>query len=345
MPNITSRFVIARNGVDYSTLLAVDGGNPTIRMTSTAEVKMVLEGTFLQNPQLNLVRDRLKPFYSIDGVESQMGEFLITDAALNTVDGVRKELEITAYDLTYLAKRSKIEDRILIPAGTLYTAAIGAQIIASGITNFLLEPNAAVITENREDWDPGTSRLTIINDLLAEINYNSLWMDNSGLIRGTPYRQATAENITIEYRNDAFSLLLPEDSSTTDVFDRPNVFIAVVENPEKSANMRAVAVNDDPSVDFSTVNIGRVAEYEKLDNIASQAELQAYVNNKKFKSLLATQEITFSTAANPAHSAFDVIGLYKDDLTGIYEETEWSMSFQPGEAMTHRAKKVVYMLG
>ena len=96
MPNITSRFVIARNGVDYSALLAVDGGNPTIRMTSTAEVKMVLEGTFLQNPQLNLVRDRLKPFYSIDGAESQMWEFLITDAALNTVDGVRKELEITA---------------------------------------------------------------------------------------------------------------------------------------------------------------------------------------------------------------------------------------------------------
>ena len=83
-------------------------------------------------------------------------------------------------------------------------------------------------------------------------------------------------------------------------------------------------------------------QYEKLDNIASQEELQAYVDNLKFKSLMATQEIEFSTAANPVHSAFDVIGLYKDDLTGIYEETEWSFSFTPGEPMTHRARRAIF---
>lgn len=342
MPNVSSRFVISRKGVDFSTLQAIDGGNPSIRMVSTAEVKMVLDGTFLLNPRLNVMQDHIKPFLTIDGISYQVGEFVITDEVTNTVEGRRRETEITAYDLTYLAKLSKIEDRILIPKGTLYTDAIRDQIVTSGITNFIVEPKADTLLSDRSDWEPGTSRLTIINDLLSEINYNSLWMDLAGTVRGTPYRAASSKNINIEYRNNQYSLLYPEDSSTVDIFDRPNVFIAVVENPDLPGNMRAVSVNDDPSIDFSTVNRGRIAEYEKLDNIASQAELQAYVDNKKLKSLMATQEIEFSTAANPIHSAFDVIGLYKDDITGIYEETEWSMQFQPGEPMTHKARRTVY---
>ena len=302
MPEIKSKFLLSRNNVDFSELLAVDGGNPTIRMVVSAEVKMVLEGTFLQNPQMNFIQDHLKPVFYIDGKGYQVGEYIVTDAVLNTVDGTRKELEITAYDLTYLAKQSKIEDRLLIKAGTLYTDAIRAQIVDSGILNFIVVPNTATFATDREDWEPGTSRLQIINDLLSEINYNSLWMDLSGTVRGT----------------------------------------AVVENPDLPENLRAEAVNDDPTVPYSTVNRGRIAQYEKLDNIASQAELQAYVDNLKFKSLMSTQEIEFSTAANPVHSAFDIIGFYKDDLTGIYEETEWSFPFTPGQAMTHRARRAIF---
>ena len=82
--------------------------------------------------------------------------------------------------------------------------------------------------------------------------------------------------------------------------------------------------------------------HQKLSEEISEEELQAYVDNLKFKSLMATQEIEFSTAANPVHSAFDIIGLYKDDLTGIYEETEWSFSFTPGEPMTHRARRAIF---
>lgn len=342
MPEIKSKFLLSRNNVDFSELLAVDGGNPTIRMVVSAEVKMVLEGTFLQNPQMNFIQDHLKPVFYIDGKGYQVGEYIVTDAVLNTVDGTRKELEITAYDLTYLAKQSKIEDRLLIKAGTLYTDAIRAQIVDSGILNFIVVPNTATFATDREDWEPGTSRLQIINDLLSEINYNSLWMDLSGTVRGTPYQQPLAENITIEYRNDQYSILYPDDSSTTDIFDKPNVFIAVVENPDLPENLRAEAVNDDPTVPYSTVNRGRIAQYEKLDNIASQAELQAYVDNLKFKSLMSTQEIEFSTAANPVHSAFDIIGFYKDDLTGIYEETEWSFPFTPGQAMTHRVRRAIF---
>lgn len=344
MPKVTSRFCVARNGVSFGELLAIDGGGASLRMVSSAAVKMVLEGNFLQNEDVNLLTDHIRPEMTIDGATYSLGEYIITDAISRTVDGVRAEMEITAYDLTYLAERSKLEDRLHLDKGESYISAIQSQLIASGITRFLVEPNSAVLAEDREDWDPGTSRLTVINDLLAEINYNSLWMDLSGVVRGTLYRPPSAENITIEYRNDEYSLLYPDDSSTLDVFDKANVFIAVVENPDKNQNMRATAVNDDPSIPYSTVNRGRIAQYEKLDNIASQEELQAYVDNLLIKSLMATQEIEFSTAANPVHAAYDVIGLYKDDLTGLYEETEWSLPFTPGEAMTHRAKRVVYQV-
>lgn len=342
MPKISSRFLLTRNNVEYGELLAVDGGDPTIRMVASAEVKMVLEGTFLQNPEMNLVTDHIKPMFYVDDKKYQMGEFVITDATISTVEGKRKELTLTAYDLTYLAKQSKIENRLLLPKGSLYTAAISSLLVDSGLTSFVVVPNSATFSTDREDWEPGTSRLEIVNDLLAEINYNSAWMDLNGIVQITAYQQPTAEAVSIEYRNDKFSVLYPEDSSMTDVFDKPNVFIAVVENPDLPENLRAEAVNDDPSIEYSTVNRGRIAQYERLDNIASQSELQSYVNNQKIKSMMATQEIEFETEANPAHGAFEILALYKDELTGIYEETEWNFPFAPGRPMAHRARRAIF---
>ena len=69
-----------------------------------------------------------------------------------------------------------------------------------------------------------------------------------------------------------------------DMFDHPNVFIVEVDNPDFESAMRAEAVNDRPDSPFSVVTLGRrVVSYEKLDNIASQAELQAYADNKLLK--------------------------------------------------------------
>lgn len=342
MPVVSSEFRVLRNGVEYTKLKPTD--SPSVSMTADAEVKMTVQGFFELNDNINYITDRVCPYLTIDGKSYQAGEFVITDASTQTDSYGLKKVNLEGYDLTYLAKTSKIEERIFLAAGTKYTDIIKNLIVESGITKFIVVPNDAVLQTDREDWEPSTERLEIINTLLKEINYNSLWMDLGGVVRATPYQKPAPDNISITYRNDEYSLLYPEDSSAMDIFNKPNVFIAVVENPDLETPMKAMSVNDNPANIFSTISQGRrILDYEKLDNIAGQRELQDYVDNKKFKSLMTSQSIEFTTAANPVHSCFEVIALYKGDLTGIYEETGWELSFTPGNGMKHTAKKVVIL--
>ena len=65
---------------------------------------------------------------------------------------MRPVVSLTAYDLTYLAMSSKIETRLHLAKGTLYTAAIQALLVESGITDFFVEANTATLQADREDW-------------------------------------------------------------------------------------------------------------------------------------------------------------------------------------------------
>ena len=129
-----------------------------------------------------------------------------------------------------------------------------------------------------------------------------------------------------------------------DLFDHPNVFIAEVDNPDLETSMRAVSVNDRPDSVFSTMNLGRrVVSYEKLDNIASQAELQAYADNKRFKSLQSTETRTFYTGPSGRHAVFDLVELVRDGESTLYEETGWRLELEQPYKMTHTGKRVVYL--
>ena len=108
------------------------------------------------------------------------------------------------------------------------------------------------------------------------------------------------------------------------------------------AAMVATAVNDNPASKKSTFKRGmRITSVERVDNIASQADLQAYANKRRNESLLATRTITFYTLAEPGHGVGDILALTHDEIGGIYLETGWSVTMQPGSLMTHSAKRTV----
>lgn len=207
-------------------------------------------------------------------------------------------------------------------------------------------PNDAVLATDREDWPIGTSYLTIINTLLSEINYESLWFDADGVCRLEPYQEPSAA--IIDWRYGVTDLFLPEKhpgpdwSDETDIFDAPNVFIVTCNNPDMDAAMVATAVNDNPASKKSTFKRGmRITSVERVDNIASQDELQAYADKRRNESLLATRAITFYTLNEPGHGVGDILALTHDEIGGIYLETGWSVTMQAGSLMTHSAKRTV----
>lgn len=338
---LRTTYAVERDGVELTKLAPAGGQDRQLQMVSTAEIKMTLTGTFRPNEKVNYMIDRLCPVMELDGQKYPLGRYIITDAVSRVSEAGVETVEITAYDLTYLLQTSVTEARYYIAADTGYKKAIETVLIEAGAGDYTLDDTAAVLAADRE-WEPYTSRLTIINELLADINYNSLWMDLNGVLRGTAYRQASAEQIDRRYKVDEDSMIYAPHTSIADYFNRANVFVATVDTPGAEEPLVAIAVNDSPDSPFSTVNQRRrIVNLTELDTIADQKCLQQYVDDQKYKGMLTSVETVWSTGPAPVHQVSDIVALDKPGVSGIYQETEWTLQLDvPGE-MEHKGKRVV----
>src|SRR5690606_30012693 len=119
-------------------------------------------------------------------------------------------------------------------------------------------------------WEAGTSKLRIVNDLLAAIDYNSLWVDGQGNFRATPYVRPAARSITYSILNDESgaalvreladgqeSIYLDEWSRDRDVYGVPNKVVAVATGTGDEEPLVGVATNEDPASPFSEPSRGR----------------------------------------------------------------------------------------
>lgn len=316
---------------------------PNILADSAREIKTSLSGTFANNDVVDWMTDRLQPVVIIDGVEQPYGVYVpATLTETNTSSGA--QLQVEAYDLGYILTLAKTETIYHIPSGTSYLDAIQSLLVAAGLTLVQATPNAATLQTDREDWDVGTSYLTIINQLLSEINYQDIWFDANGSAILEPALSPTAERIGHSYDATNIDSVTHRDTTTvTDMFGIPNVFIALCSNPDYDAPMMATSENNNAQSKLSIANRGmRIPQVYKVNNIASMDELQAYADRLRDQSMLATEITTIQTAIMPGHGLYDVVALRHPAAEGIYLETGWEFSLQAGTYMTHRLKKVVF---
>ena len=336
----TFRFDIVKNGVCIGQAFALN--KPSVKCDSDAEVKLSLSGEFVLNIQdPNWLKARIKPYLIIDGKESSLGEYLISQADDCTDKKGVKFWQIKGMDLGRIPQRSRTEKRVLFQAGQRYTDIVQSILLELGISRIIAIQSDATLKNDRADWEIGTSWIKIINSLLAEINYQSLWFDTEGNARIQPHRQVDGTVIDHRYESGELSQIKPQVDISSDIYKAYNVFTAMVSSPEYEEPMIAVSVNDIPTSRISTVNIGRVqAPIEKLDDIANQEELQKYVDNLRFQSMCSTETISFRTALNQ-HQVRDIVSIHHPQASGIYQETQWKMTLSFDGEMTHTAQRVV----
>lgn len=336
----TFRFDIVENGVCIGQAFALN--KPSVKCDSDAEVKMSLSGEFVLNIQKpNWLKARIKPYLIIGGKESSLGEYLISQADDCTDKKGVKFWQIKGMDLGRIPQRSRTEKRVLFQAGQRYTDIVQSILLELGISRIIAIQSDATLKNDRADWEIGTSWIKIINSLLAEINYQSLWFDTEGNARIQPHRQVDGAVIDHRYESGELSQIKPQVDISSDIYKAYNVFTAMVSSPEYEEPMIAVSVNDIPTSRISTVNIGRVqAPIEKLDDIANQEELQKYVDNLRFQSMCSTETISFRTALNQ-HQVRDIVSIHHPQASGIYQETQWKMTLSFDGEMTHTAQRVV----
>lgn len=357
----TIRYKLLRSGIVYGELFPTESP-PTLVMDRSGEIKMSMQGEFLAEAldtrnrpiQVDWVADEIMPVLTVDGMDHPLGILMpasITGARNSTAETV----SVQAFDRCWRLRDTKVERTIYFPAETLYIDAIEELITAAGIPTIFKTASDAVMAEAREDWQAGTSYLSIVNQLLAEINYKQLWFNSDGAAVLEPKLIPTAQNIKHVFtdgkpdkRNKLETSLIsiaPTVSRVNDLYSVPNVFICVCSNPDKSAGMTAMAENRNPESPLSISRRGRrIVSVVNVKNIASQSALQSYANNLLSESMMGGELISIETNLLPGFGVDDPVAISAKDVNGICVERSWTMQLQPGGRMTHELERVVINL-
>ena len=344
---IDFQYRILRNGADFCEIHPGSNGWPSIRMSDSAEIKTSMSGSF-QPPKedINWLSDEIAPMLILNGTEYALGIFRAA-----TVEPDQNEtgisLRIEAYDRAWLARDSKLQERQYFADGTNYVEAASSLLASSGISYISATATNQTLAEAREDWEIGTSRLSIVNELLQEINYSNVWFDADGLARIEPYTEVTAANIKhIIDAEDKNSFLLPGMQRSMDIYNSPNVFVAICSNADKPDGMMAIAENQSGQSPLSITRRGRrIVQVTRVNNIASQEELQAFVNRQLTDSLVSGETIQIKTGLMPGFGVGEVTALQYGDIFALCRERAWTMQLQPGGTMTHTLERQVLQIG
>ena len=165
------------------------------------------------------------------------------------------------YQVGLLSKMNVIaEDTV----DTRYSAAVGSSVIprvvaliqSTGETRIAATDSDSVLTAGLT-WEAGTSKLTIINDLLQVAGYWSLWCDGSGLFRVEPYLNPADRPVAYLFEHGEASIHFPEWEMEQDNTSVPNRFLAIGQGDEEEPPLVGVATNEDPESPYSFQSRGR----------------------------------------------------------------------------------------
>ena len=118
-------------------------------------------------------------------IEYPLGIFFIASPSRSLkTTGIDRKIE--AYDSSWILQEDKFMDRYLIKKGSNYVDEIVRLINDAGIWKVNIKANSGTL-KNDKEFEIGTSKLLAINDLLEELNYTSLWVDELGFVTSEPY--------------------------------------------------------------------------------------------------------------------------------------------------------------
>lgn len=312
----------------------------SITYDSLSELKSSARFSMPDNPSVDFLNDRIRVVCTVTvGAEAReypLGVYLLSSPARNT-NGLSVVRDIEGYSKLQIYADDLVESRYIVAVGTNIVNEI---IRLLGTFKYRIPSSALTLATNRE-WEIGTSKLKIINDLLETINYTSLRVGNDGHFESEVYVLPADRPVDFAYLNIPGGVLGTDVTDDLDLFSVPNVFVRYIDNPDVPA-LRSVYINDNPYSPSSTVNRGRnITSCEKVDDVADQATLDAIARRDAANASQVYSHVSFSTAIMPIHGYMNTIRLRHKTVDGIYQETGWEIDCRAGEMMRHTVRKVV----
>lgn len=318
-----------------------------IGMNWLADIKRTAVLTVRERGEIDFLSDRIKPYVRLrvppyganDYVEWPQGVFLLSTPKRTADEQNVITRDVECYDGLQVFIDEVVDTRYTVAVGANYTTVISTLL---GSIPKSVAPSTKTLTAAKE-WEPGTTKLKIINELLNAINYESLSFDEDGVAIVQAYRDPTGRAEEYVYAANADSLIIPGVDEEIDLFRVANKWTLVVSDPDR-ASLTSTYTNTDPASPTSTVRRQRtISDFRTEEDAADQATLDAKVRRLAFEASQVYQAIDFTTGMMPIHSGNDVYRITYPALAinAKFSEQSWEMELRAGAAMKHRARRVV----
>jgi hypothetical protein len=175
-----------------------------------------------------------------------------------------------------------------------------------------------------------TTWLSIINDMLAAVNYRPLWVDEDGTYRSEPYLDPKSRPVewTFGVEDLETTLVGPERLYDEDTWGRPNwwrfIRRGMLTAPEEGDGIYTVQnLNRGPS---SQQSLGRVVRRPPvfLDAV-DQASLEAQGDRIVNEDTSVTRTVTLSIEPLPIAGHLDVVELVDGPIAAKAEVSTWQL--------------------
>ncbi len=259
----------------------------------------------------------IQPVYHVRDVgEWPLGMFLARSPRIEHDSTVDLKVSAQLYDLTYkLAQWAKLPAPLSLPAGTVVTTAIAAQLQLGGITRFSVTPSTAVLKAPMA-WDSGESRLKVINDLAAAIGYWSAHADPNGIMLVDPYAAPLERSPAWGFAPGDASIYVPRWAEEQDDFDVPNRLSGVqkVTDGVSPATYTAVLDSLDPASPYTAARRGFFVDGDTLRDMdaADAAALKAAVDRALLDAASKVRNLTVTHLWLPGVEIGDAVTFTPD---------------------------------
>ena len=260
---------------------------------------------------------RVQPWYRAEAggqvIEWPIGVFIVATPGQEHQDaGVTQSLAL--YDKTLILDQDKVAETFQAAKGAKVVTVIRTLLESAGQTRSAIVDTPDVLA-NPMVWEAGTSKLRIINDLLASINYFAIFTDGYGVFRAEPYQAPAYRGTTFRFVDDKKSIYSPNFTHQRDTFEVPNRVVCIGQADGETPALIGVA-EDTSTGPYSYSTRGRwiTTTYEGVD-ATDQATLSALA--KRYLSEGQLVGTTFEISHAPIELWFNDVVEFRRDLRGI----------------------------
>jgi len=305
--------------------------NSVIRGGGTLELDDMGQG-------IDWLSNRIQVWWQVGAQSWPLGVFLLASPVSSYYDGGR-HWSVEMLDKLVVLDQDKVDGSYSVAAGSVVTSVVKALIESAGenagsLTGSTLTAPAGMV------WEAGTSKLRIINDLLASINYFSLHCDGHGRFLAEPYVRPQDRATSWDFSAGAQAVHSAEFTRDEDLAAVPNKVVLVSVASGSAPALISTTTNTNPSSPFSYTRRGRWVVYTETNvEASSQAVLDALASRKLADLSSSSASISLSCAALPLELN-NAVGFHTGGVSsrGVVQST--SLNLEVGAQMEIRVREV-----